>query len=1009
MACLALVIIIFGSVLFTNQQFSFRDAGHYYYPLYKLVQREWNEGRWPLWEPEENSGMPLMGNPTAAVLYPGKIVYGLFPYPIAAKLYIVGHTIIAFMTMTLVLRGWGLSRVATTIGAISYAFGAPILFQYCNIIFLVGAAWLPLGFHGVDRWLRLGNRWGLLELAVALTLQTLGGDPQASYLLGIFAGAYALQLYWFGHGQGEIPIRDDLVRTRKETEKPGLSRLWPFAFLGVIAWVIITLVLARILPQFRGKGPPTPPLPGMRWVPYLVVLGWIGLFTLWWYRTRDGARRRLLITMMSGLIGSAALAAGLTAAQLLPVAEFTSLTSRAAEGGPHDIYPFSLEPIMLAQFVWPNIFGLHFPVNSFWIEAFEMPAFRRTVWVPSLYIGGISFILALSVFGFRNGPAWRGWMSGILIFSILGSLGLFTSPIWMTRAIDIYLNPSASKDKSSGESKAARKDSDALLGIGPLDSQNVNPIRADGYLRDGDGGFYWALSTFLPGFRQFRYPSKLLTFACFALSALAGLGWDRLLRGDRQRIRRLALGLFSLSAVLLFITLVARQPILKLFATSLGFSQWGPFEPKNGYRALLGSLTQTVVLLAAWFGIHRLIDKKPGWAGILAVILVSADLAVANSRLILSSRQELYDGVPETLRIIREAEAKDPSNAPFRIHRMPIWSPPSWHNTPSSNRGEEYTKWERDTIQPKYGITENVEYTQTMGVTELYDYEWFFAPFGRKARPEIAKILNVDVGADVVYFPRRAFDMWNTRYFIVPKFANHWTDAGRGYASFLFGNVSLVYPEQSRFEGPGGKDALIKWTEQHDYQIFRNYDYYPRAWVVHDYRPLKAVQGLNRENRQGPMTEMLYLNDPLWMDPSLKVFDPREIAWIDENEIVELQAFRAAKVPQDSERIEVRYPNPQRVEIDCNLRSPGMVVLSDIYYPGWKLTIDGKPAPIYRANRMMRGAAVPAGPHKLVYTFEPRSFRIGLILSLISILALLGFAAFLAARPVSFTVANQAT
>ena len=50
------------------------------------------------------------------------------------------------------------------------------------------------------------------------------------------------------------------------------------------------------------------------------------------------------------------------------------------------------------------------------------------------------------------------------------------------------------------------------------------------------------------------------------------------------------------------------------------------------------------------------------------------------------------------------------------------------------------------------------------------------------------------------------------------------------------------------------------------------------------------------------------------------------------------------------------YPNPQQAVLEVTLDSPGLVVLADIYYPGWELTIDGKPAPIYRVNGVMRGA-----------------------------------------------------
>src|SRR5436190_746594 len=99
---LALTLACFGAVLFQDQQFSYRDAGEFYYPLYQRVQQEWAAGRWPLWEPEENGGMPLLGNPSAAVLYPGKILYFL-PYAWGARLYVIAHILLAFAAMLALL------------------------------------------------------------------------------------------------------------------------------------------------------------------------------------------------------------------------------------------------------------------------------------------------------------------------------------------------------------------------------------------------------------------------------------------------------------------------------------------------------------------------------------------------------------------------------------------------------------------------------------------------------------------------------------------------------------------------------------------------------------------------------------------------------------------------------------------------------------------------------------------------------------------------------------------
>ena len=165
-----------------------------------------------------------------------------------------------------------------------------------------------------------------------------------------------------------------------------------------------------------------------------------------------------------------------------------------------------------------------------------------------------------------------------------------------------------------------------------------------------------------------------------------------------------------------------------------------------------------------------------------------------------------------------------------------------------------------------------------------------------------------------------------------------------------------------------------------------------RAWVVHVARFLEPTTESSQKRRVGAMQEILYADDPLWHDSTLKAFDPRTLAWVDRDQASALGRYLSGSEPKPSESVKVAYPSPQRVELDVTLETPGLVILGDVYYPGWELTIDGVPAPIYRANRVMRGAAVPSGRHRLVYTYRPRSFVIGGIISLVGmgIFVLLG-------------------
>ena len=96
--------------------------------------------------------------------------------------------------MLALARSWGVSTAGANIAGLSYAFGGIVLSDYSNIIFLVGAAWAPLGFRSADRWLRLGRRAALVELALILAMQVLGGDPEAAYITVLCAFGYAIGL-----------------------------------------------------------------------------------------------------------------------------------------------------------------------------------------------------------------------------------------------------------------------------------------------------------------------------------------------------------------------------------------------------------------------------------------------------------------------------------------------------------------------------------------------------------------------------------------------------------------------------------------------------------------------------------------------------------------------------------------------------------------------------------------------------------------------------------------------
>ena len=88
---------------------------------------------------------------------------------------------------------------------------------------------------------------------------------------------------------------------------------------------------------------------------------------------------------------------------------------------------------------------------------------------------------------------------------------------------------------------------------------------------------------------------------------------------------------------------------------------------------------------------------------------------------------------------------------------------------------------------------------------------------------------------------------------------------------------------------------------------------------------------------------------------------------------------------------------PERVELSCDSPHGGYVVLLDSYAPGWTATVDGRDAPILRADLLVRAVKIDPGPHAIVFAYRTPGLRAGAVVSAIAWL-LLGAAALLVRR-----------
>ena len=215
-------IVFFGPVLLSGKVFAFRDVQHYYMPLFRTVHSHWQAGNLPLWNELEERGRPLLADPTASVWYPGQLAFFLpFSFATNLKLYLIGHTLLAYATMYYSARRLRLGPSAATLASLSYVFGGSILFQCCNPPYLIGAAWLPLGVWSVYDTILTANRQSFATLAMVLAMMVIGGDPQTAFLLGL-AGCMGTMIAW-------LPLQS------KERGRAVIGTLARLAAAGAIA------------------------------------------------------------------------------------------------------------------------------------------------------------------------------------------------------------------------------------------------------------------------------------------------------------------------------------------------------------------------------------------------------------------------------------------------------------------------------------------------------------------------------------------------------------------------------------------------------------------------------------------------------------------------------------------------------------------------------------------------------------------------------------------------------
>jgi len=107
-----------------------------------------------------------------------------------------------------------------------------------------------------------------------------------------------------------------------------------------------------------------------------------------------------------------------------------------------------------------------------------------------------------------------------------------------------------------------------------------------------------------------------------------------------------------------------------------------------------------------------------------------------------------------------------------------------------------------------------------------------------------------------------------------------------------------------------------------------------------------------------------------------------------ENEAMPIQG-EALSSSQGPVEAQVALFSPNKVVVEVDLSAPALLVLSEMWYPGWVAYDNGEPTPVLRTNYLLRGVWLNAGHHSVAWVYRPQSLSWGLRIT--------GWAAFLSA------------
>jgi hypothetical protein len=620
---------------------------------------------------------------------------------------------------------------------------------------------------------------------------------------------------------------------------------------------------------------------------YAVMLG------LW--EARERKRPSAFLPPVAAMAAIAALGILLAMAQFLPTWELVRASSVHSGVVDPEVEKASVHPRMLATLLMPFVYGVPGYVGRYWgwpqLSSFEY-------WCGSFYVSVAAVVVLVGALLMR-----------IAAHSTEQGGAADRPPAWLRVRMPFLL---------------------ALLVVSTLYAMGRYTL------------FFWACWHALPFLQKFRWPSKSMIGAVFALSVLAGLALDYLsetpeqAERDGRRLQRMlaqwwTFSLFVLGAAFVAVCLAnggraGRLVLEKYFnLASLQWYEvhripWSALGRDAAKLALLALIAPVLVLL--WSSRNRL-RTAAGW---LLVGLAYADLFVTGWTLVPAGSADLL--VRRTTEI--------PGRGELGLARIFKMHAPGQYTYGETD--EEVFRWAREGLVMSWPIADHVFAVNAEGNFKLpgaINLETYCEDPEKPVETQL-RLLRMANADGIVIYSNAGSPITH------PSLLDHY--AAR--SALEPARIEPVADAMPRAYVVGG--AWMPTAERNPFDAITNGDF--------SFREAALVE------RSGPWAK-------------------------------EFSDLKPGRVEQKVTRVSYGADG-NSLAIDLWSEREALLVVAEAWYPGWRATVNGRSAPIAEVNAFQRGIRVPAGNSSVVMLYEPTTVRLGIIVSLAGLTAVVAWLAF---------------